>query len=76
MVSWVNVFCEGRVDSSFFVRCWFRRRNVDFEVIRTAASGDESFVVLVVTDSSSGDVVTRTVKDCGELYSVGVELLF
>ena len=63
VVSWVNVFCEGRVDSSFFVRCWFRRRNVDFEVIRTAASGDESFVVLVVADSSSGDVVTRAVKD-------------
>ena len=29
---------------SFFVRWWFRRRNVDFGVIRTAASGDESFV--------------------------------
>ena len=33
-------------------------------------------LVLIVADSSSGDVVTRTVKDCRELYSVGAERLF
>ena len=59
----------------FFVRCWFRRRNVDCELVRTAASGDESFVLMVVADSCSGDVVLRRSRTV-ELFAVGVELLF
>ena len=69
MGQWVIVFSE-ELTLSFFVRCWFRRRNVDFEVIRTAASGDESFVWTVVADSCSGDVVLRSSRTV-ELFAVG-----
>ena len=63
LVQWVIVFISEELTRSFFVRCWFRRRNVECELIRTAASGDESFVVIVVADSRSGDVVMRKIKD-------------
>ena len=54
----------------FLRSVWFRRRNVEGELVRTAASGDESFVLVVVADPCSGDVVLKSSRTV-ELLAVG-----